>query len=575
MRAHIQFKYILNQNHHETLSFKFENPIVDQIAQNIDEVASLIDQAEYYQTLGYYVVLTLPYESAKAFNKAFDVHEDVENFGSLQVYKEPVTDFSEDTSHNQVVKWNSIDSDETLSQNIKDIQYEITNGNTYQVNYTTRLKAKSIDNPYEYYRFLTYESNGNYVAYIENSEENIISISPELFFQTGPHETLEHCILTKPMKGTIERGSTLQEDDDHYQWLANSSKDKAENVMIVDLLRNDLTKISKPGTVETVNLFMIEAYKTVFQMTSTVRSEMQKNLRLYNILEALFPCGSITGAPKEATMKVIQRLEKTPRKIYCGTIGLLLPDGRKVFSVPIRTVLNTKKEAVYGVGAGITIDSRADDEIKEFKMKTKILEHSEQSLIETMRIEDGLVKRREVHTERVIKGAEALNIDLNIAHWHKHLDDATRECCSGTFKLRIEINHSGVFKVNIQELADNNKPLTAKLMLSTNAPYIYRTNKTTARRQFDHNHETDVVLFYDNHNELTEFDIGNLVLKYENEYITPIYKGQFLNGCMRQSLLDNGVIKERKINKSDLFNKDIEVYMINSLREWTKIDLKF
>ena len=159
------------------------------------------------------------------------------------------------------------------------------------------------------------------------------------------------------MKGTIARGSSLTEDAENLTTLKHSKKDRAENVMIVDLLRNDLSKISKVGTVETIDLFKIEKYKTVYQMTSTVRSQLKDKLSLFNILQALFPCGSITGAPKESTMRIIKNLEKTARGIYCGAIGLLLPDGRMIFNVPIRTIHNNEKRAIYGVGSGITIDS--------------------------------------------------------------------------------------------------------------------------------------------------------------------------------------------------------------------------
>lgn len=152
-------------------------------------------------------------------------------------------------------------------------------------------------------------------------------------------------------------------------------KDRAENVMIVDLLRNDITRISQSGTINVDQPFMIECYDTVFQMTSMVSGQLKPQTNLVDIMRALFPCGSITGAPKLSTMKYIQQLETSPRSIYCGTIGVLLPDGRMIFNIPIRTIEYRNQEAIYGVGAGITIDSIPENEVQEFHDKTKILEN--------------------------------------------------------------------------------------------------------------------------------------------------------------------------------------------------------
>lgn len=177
------------------------------------------------------------------------------------------------------------------------------------------------------------------------------------------------------MKGTMPRGRTIEEDETLYNKLKHSDKDRAENVMIVDLLRNDISRISQSGTVNVYKPFMIERYNTVFQMTSMVTGQLESEMKLINILTALFPCGSITGAPKLSTMKYIEQLESSPRSIYCGTIGMLLPEGRMIFNIPIRTIEYRNQSAIYGVGAGITIDSIPENEVQEFHDKTKILEN--------------------------------------------------------------------------------------------------------------------------------------------------------------------------------------------------------
>lgn len=582
LKAHIQFKYINDKENIEKINLKFENPIYNLTANTIEEVKGLINKAEYFQRKGYYVILSLPYESAPAFDTALQVNNGQDNYGSLQVYESPVNQFEDESAYDTSLKdinWHLVDSEETIQSNIQFIHNEIIKGNTYQVNYTTRLIGNHIDNPYHYFKLLTYESNGDYQAYIENEAESIISVSPELFFQTGPYLNKDNCIVTKPMKGTIARGQNSEEDKINSDVLKQSNKDKAENVMIVDLLRNDLSKISKTGTVKTTDLFMVEKYKTVYQMTSTVYSEIESSQNLYSILQALFPCGSITGAPKESTMQIIHKLETLPRGVYCGTIGLMLPNGRRIFNVPIRTIQNKKDKSIYGVGAGITIDSDPYAEIQEFKMKTKILDNPNVHLIETMRIENGKVKRRKEHTHRIEKSAVELIIPFNRNQWDDVLDTAIKNYSYGTFKLRVEMNHLGDFQVKIKELSSVNKPFTAKLMPAEEVPTSYTINKTTARKHFAHSHETDVVLYYNEENQVTEFDIGNVVIFEDGNYFTPPFSNQILNGCMRQTLLRDEIIKERIINKDMLLdgikNHKIKLFMINSLREWITIDLKF
>ena len=309
-------------------------------------------EAERYQKEGYYVVMTLPYESAAVFDSALNVYKASHHYGSIQVFEQPVSHFNDKTQHtyiNEHIEWRRTDSDERLANNIQAIQDEIRLGNTYQVNYTTQLESEPIRHGYDYYQSLTEDANGDYQAYIELEDETIISISPELFFQYGTYQQMTNTVLTKPMKGTISRGNHKVEDQANYEQLKHSQKDRAENVMIVDLLRNDLSKISEVGTVNAIDLFKIEPYQTVYQMTSTIRSQLKAQHSLFNLLQALFPCGSITGAPKESTMAIIKRLENRPRGIYCGTIGLLLPDNRMIFNVPIRTIHSNSERAVYGV----------------------------------------------------------------------------------------------------------------------------------------------------------------------------------------------------------------------------------
>jgi para-aminobenzoate synthetase/4-amino-4-deoxychorismate lyase len=214
------------------------------------------------------------------------------------------------------------------------------------------------------------QRSARYSAYLDLRRYKILSLSPELFFERHGDR-----VRTKPMKGTVQRGRTADEDAELARWLQNSIKNRAENVMIVDLLRNDLGKVSVPGSVEVTSLFDLEQFETVWQMTSTVEATLKKGTSLVELMGALFPCGSVTGAPKIRTMQIIRDLERFPRRAYTGTIGLLHPGGDCTFNVAIRTVvLDTETNiATCSVGGGITIDSTAEDEYEECLVKSRFL----------------------------------------------------------------------------------------------------------------------------------------------------------------------------------------------------------
>ncbi|RKJ19042.1 anthranilate synthase component I family protein, partial [Butyricicoccus sp. 1XD8-22] len=217
---------------------------------------------------------------------------------------------------------------------IQSIKQWIEQGITYQTNYTIRLKSKLQGDDIALYNTLKRAQVSNYCAYIDTGEYSILSASPELFFHLKKDK-----ITTRPMKGTLKRGRNIKEDKTNRNDLYYSEKNRAENVMIVDLLRNDLNVIAIPGTVQVEKLFEIEDYPTVHQMTSTITAKIKESTKLLEIFRALFPCGSITGAPKISTMEAIEKLEKEPREVYCGAIGYITPEREAIFNVPIRTVV--------------------------------------------------------------------------------------------------------------------------------------------------------------------------------------------------------------------------------------------
>ena len=378
MNITFNYRYYTNEDDYINYQLRFDQYISKSIAYSLEEVGEVIQFAEEQQTKGHYVALYLTYESAPFFNNQLETYHLIEKevYAAAYAFNQPLnSDNNKDNiQYHSVHHFQFQESEEQMRRKIIKIQEAITEGDTYQVNYTTRLSNKVHYPISMLYTYLTHNNNGGYTALLDTEEVKVASISPELFFQKGTFNDKANVIVSKPMKGTMPRGKTSVEDQLNYEKLMYSHKDRAENVMIVDLLRNDMSRISKTGTIEVYKLFFIETYQTVYQMTSMVTGQLEDAISLHSILTAMFPCGSITGAPKQSTMTYIKHLETSPRYIYCGTIGLLLPDDKMIFNIPIRTVEYRNNMALYGVGAGITIDSVPLNEIQEFRDKTKILE---------------------------------------------------------------------------------------------------------------------------------------------------------------------------------------------------------
>lgn len=373
------YRYYTTPDHFETIAVRFNTYVSKMVAYTLEEVGKVIQFAQTEQAQGRYVALYLPYEAASYFNHHMATHElEAHQIVALAYSFSPsMAETSPEHPSQQYIPkhhFRFMESDAQMEDKIKHVQDAIIEGETYQVNYTTRLVSDIYYPISDLYYYLTQTNNGGYTALLDVEEIKVASISPELFFQKGAFNNQENVVVSKPMKGTMPRSINKDEDLMNYDILKNSLKDRAENVMIVDLLRNDISRISKPGTIHVNKPFFIESYKTVYQMTSMVSGRLEAETSLTDILKALFPCGSITGAPKLNTMSYIKALEPNPRYIYCGTIGLLSPDNKMIFNIPIRTLEYRNEKVHYGVGAGITIDSIPEKEVQEFRDKTKILE---------------------------------------------------------------------------------------------------------------------------------------------------------------------------------------------------------
>jgi len=352
------------------LAFDDASEIVE--ARRIEDVVSLLEFAEREAECGAYVALLISYEAAPAFDSALAVHEPDEfPLAWAAVFRGSIESADEAAGSFVASEWAPKIARSEYEAAVERIRELIAAGDTYQVNYSFPLTASFSGDSYAWYRELCMAQRAPYSTYLDLGRYRVLSFSPELFFERRGDR-----VVTRPMKGTARRGRSLTEDEAILRSLQDSVKDRAENVMIVDLLRNDLGKVSVPGSVHVSSLFKPERYETVWQMTSTVASTLRANTSLAELMSALFPCGSITGAPKVRTMQIIRELERFPRGAYTGAIGLLRPGGESVFSVAIRTVVIDTQNGVatFGGGGGVTIDSTAAGEYEECMVKSRFLQ---------------------------------------------------------------------------------------------------------------------------------------------------------------------------------------------------------
>jgi para-aminobenzoate synthetase/4-amino-4-deoxychorismate lyase len=448
----------------------------------------------------------------------------------------------------------------------------IGRGDFYQVNLTERFSAR-IQDPFRVYERIRVAQQAPYSAFIQTAEMAVLTVSPELFLHRDGA-----IIESRPMKGTSRRGRWSEEDDELARRLSESEKERAENVMIVDLIRNDMGRIAVPGSVEVPSMFTVEKYPTVLQMTSHVKSQLKERVSLTEIFAALFPCGSVTGAPKIAASKSIATLENTPRGVYCGAVGVLRPGGDVfTFNVAIRTavVINDNGTATYGAGGGITADSDPDRELAEMEAKAAVLTSMprEVELLETLRLENGLPVRLNDHLERLRQSSEYFSfLAFDISGIRDTVEAVAREYASGIHRLRVIVQRDGRFSVTAQPFAKDVEPRTLGLSrtpVDSVSPYLYHklADRTLyAERRGEVTGVDDVVLVNER-GELTETTIGNVVLDLGGKPQTPALACGLLPGIYRSHLLGSGAIEEAVLYPSDLIRAK-RIWTVNSLREW-------
>lgn len=365
----------------------FREPVQVIAAHTSAEVRPALDVVAAAARAGRYAAGFVAYEAAPAFEPAFRVHPPTNDlpllwFGIFDA-PQPAPAFAPGPF--ALSEWQPTVSRPAYAAAIGAVREAIARGDTYQANYTMRLRAQFSGDDLAFYEQLRAAQAASYSAYLNLGRYRILSASPELFFHWDGAQ-----LTSRPMKGTAPRGRWPAEDEELAAWLAASEKNRAENLMIVDLLRNDIGRVAQVGSVAVPALFAIERYRTVHQMTSTITAQTRPGTDLAGLFGALFPCGSITGAPKIETMKLLAELEDTPRGVYCGAIGLVAPGGSATFNVAIRTVTLDMESgaAEYGVGGGITWDSTAADEYAEALLKAAPLRERWPAfaLLETLRL---------------------------------------------------------------------------------------------------------------------------------------------------------------------------------------------
>ena len=587
MRAFIDFSSSLDQAQ-QALRAYFHEPLDILVAHTTEQVKPLLEKVDAYSKQGLWCVGYMRYEAAPAFDSAFKVHERRNPQSPLAyfgVFKTPSSvDLAQHLLHTNSthqVKWSDIIAKPNFDSAMVQIHQAIAAGDFYQVNYTSNMHGEMSGDSASLFKAMQQAQPNAYAAFIQNEYEEVLSVSPELFF-----ELQQGHILVRPMKGTAARGIDTADDEIKKSQLRQSAKEQAENVMIVDLIRNDVSRIAKTHTVKVNQLFNIQTLPTLFQMVSDVEADLQDHVGLSDVMQALFPCGSITGAPKVMAMKMIKQIEPEERGVYCGTVGVVRPGGDATFNVAIRTVTlqkttnPMKQKALCGIGSGITFDASIAGEWQEWRHKKAFLERSSQnfSLLETMRFYKGQLHQVQHHLDRMALAAQHFGFVFNRFEIEQQLQEQSLTWGQGAQRIRLLLEKNGQIKLEHFDLSAS--PEVAQVQWAATAFEMADSEfvrfKTTHRAHYDFYSPTNPAIFdtllYNHHGEITEFTRGNIALFLDGVWYTPPLSCGLLNGIERQVLLDKGLLKERKLYRKDLEQAQGMAFM-NSLRGWLMAQL--
>jgi len=569
------------------LRLAFGEPRERLRATSLDDVAPLLARVDALARDGAWCVGYLCYEAAGAFDEAFETHapsDPTRPLAAFAVYDAPLCEDFPQVDDPAAVRWTGGPQRDAFDTTIAEILRAIADGQVYQVNASAPLSGTLHGEPLALFDALRRAQPNAYAAFLDlgmsvDTDDRILSVSPELFF-----DWRDARLLARPMKGTAPRGATPAADAAQSQFLRNAVKERAENLMIVDLLRNDLSRIAEPHSVRVPRLFHTEAWPTVWQMSSDVVARTRAGTMLADVFGALFPCGSVTGAPKVQAMRLIKQLEREPRGVYCGAIGVVQPGGAATFNVPIRTLaLRTRGDTTQvrcGIGSGITADATASGEWDEWRHKRAFVDRASQSfeLLETLRLEEGVYVDVQAHLARMDDAARHFAFASPLASARAALGDLLAEHADGRWRVRLLADRAGVVRAQAFALAPTHAPvrvrLAARPLAGSDGEFV--RFKTTHRAHYEAFAPTDDDVFdtllWNHRGELTEFTRGNLALRIAGRWLTPAQSCGLLPGIARARLLADGTVVEAVLTRDDLMHAD-GVAFFNSLRGWLSAEM--
>lgn len=553
----------------------FGTPLQTLVAHTLAEVRPLLASLQALSQQGFWCVGYLRYEAAPAFDAALTVAASDEPLAWFGIHQTPLA-WPEDEAGTEVVSPVQALWDEGLPRPAFDvgmaaIHHAIAAGELYQLNYTAPLQGDlTAGHPRALFRALQQAQPGGYSAYIDTGAEQILSVSPELFFDwDGSH------ILARPMKGTAPRGATPEDDAARAARLLASAKERAENVMIVDLIRNDLSRVAESFSVRVPHLFQLQALPTLWQMTSDVTARTRPNTTLEDVFVALFPCGSITGAPKVRAMQMIRTLEPQARGVYCGAVGVVRPGAGAIFNVAIRTVTVQGRALRCGIGSGITADATAADEWQEWRHKRAFLARASQpfELLETLALRDGQLRDAPEHLVRLGRAAAHFGYVWEAAKVTACLQTLAAQHTEGSWRVRLRLAAQG--QVLAAAFALEATPGQVQLRLAATAFEAAESEfvrfKTTQRAHYEAFAPSAPGVFdtllWNRQGELTECTRGNVALLLDGRWVTPPLRCGLLDGVGRARYLREGRMGEAVVRVDDLPRVSALAF-VNSLRGW-------
>lgn len=569
----------------------FAEPRAIRVARRLDEVGDVLDAVARDAAADRWAVGYLAYEAAPALDPTLPGHAPAPDGPPLAwwaIFDRPDDDTNDAETRLAETASDTIDLDwrPTLAatvyrERVEAVRARIAAGETYQANLTFPMVAElgpDFDpgrDPLALFARLHRAQRAAHATYLDTGDFAIVSATPELFF-----EQHDDRLLTRPMKGTARRGRFGREDAERRAEL-RTAKNRAENLMIVDMIRNDLGRVARPGSVRVERLFAEETYPTVHQLVSDVRAETDADP--VEVLRALFPCASITGAPKRRTMEILRDLEGGPRGVYTGAVGRIGPGRSARLGVAIRTVTvdRRRRRAVYGVGGGIVWDSDARAEWRECRTKAKVLsvDRPRFELIETLRwrAKSGYF-HLDRHLDRLATSARHFDFRLDRDAARQALLERAEEFPDPVrHRVRLALAEDGAIRVDAQPFPCAGRETWTVVLddrpVDRDDPFLF--HKTTRRRVYEeararHPHADEVILWNRARN-LTEGTRTNLVLRFGDRFLTPELESGLLAGVYRGALLERGRLRTASLGVEALAAAD-EIHLVNALRGWIRVD---